>query len=301
MHSFICRTSHTCTRHCHPVRMRKISSRLRQLPERRTEFFYIFNGKSVTDTYNTLNAFRSFFGSLTQINLPSVNHHTCFSDMEAASFGSNEQLLNTEACIEDIENALNLLKLGKYGGPDGLSPEQIVYGGEVLKIWLRPHSGKLKHLPQCMKNGIVVPVYKRQDKDPLLVTSYSGITLSSVLSKILELILLQHLSSLLDKQGFSNQLQTAYQKGVSCIDAIFATQETLTNHPQDGGKPYLCFFNIEKAFDFVELPVLLKHIFDTGVPGKFWRLIKKTGIPTQEVMFIILMTSCPGHSLLREE
>ena len=96
-----------------------------------------------------------------------------------------------------------------------------------------------------------------QGKDPLLVTSYHGITLSSVLSKVLELLLLQRLSSLLDEQGFPDQLQTAYQKGVSCIDAIFATQETLSNHLQNGGKPYLCLFDIEKAFDSVELPVLL--------------------------------------------
>ena len=57
--------------------------------------------------------------------------------MEASSFGGSEQLLDTEICIEEIENVLKLLKLGKSGGPDGLSPEHIVYGGEVLKIWLK--------------------------------------------------------------------------------------------------------------------------------------------------------------------
>ena len=96
-------------------------------------------------------------------------------------------------------------------------------------------------------------------KDPLLVSSYRGITLSSVLSKVLEIILLQRLSSPLEEQGFPDQLQTAYQKGVSCMDAIFATQETLTNHLRDGGQPYLCLFDIEKAFDSVELPILLQQ------------------------------------------
>ena len=135
--------------------------------------------------------------------------------------------------MEEIENALNLLKLGKSGGPDGLSPEHIVYGGEVLKIWLRKifnHILELEDVPECLKEGTVVPVYKRQGKDPLLVSSYRGITLSSVLSKVLEIILLQCLSLLLDEQGFPDQLQTAYQKGISCMDAIFATQETLSNH-----------------------------------------------------------------------
>ena len=95
-----------------------------------------------------------------------------------------------------------------------------------------------------------------------------------MLSKVLEIVLLQHLSSLLDEQGFPDQLQTAYQKGVSCMDAIFATQETLFNHLRDGGTPFLCLFDIEKAFDSVELPILLQHLFNKGINGKFWRLIK---------------------------
>ena len=58
------------------------------------------------------------------------------------------------------------------------------------------------------------------------------------------------------------------------MDAIFATQETLSNHLQDGGTPFLCLFDIEKTFDSVELPILLQHLLNKGINGKFWRLIK---------------------------
>ena len=85
-----------------------------------------------------------------------------------------------------------------------------------------------------------------------------------MLSKLREIILQQWLFSLLEEQGFPDQLQTTYQKGISCIDAIFATQETLTNHMRDGRQPYLCLFDIEKAFDSVELPILLQHLYNIG-------------------------------------
>ena len=52
------------------------------------------------------------------------------------------------------------------------------------------------------------------------------------------------------------------------MDAIFATQEILTNQLRDGGQPYLCLFDIEKAFDSVELPILLQHLFKIGINGK---------------------------------
>ena len=70
--------------------------------------------------------------------------------------------------------------------------EHIVYGGEVIKIWLFLIAfSHLKFLSECMKVGLVIPVYKRQGKDPLLINSYQGIILSSVLSKAFEIILLQ--------------------------------------------------------------------------------------------------------------
>ena len=124
----------------------------------------------------------------------------------------------------------------------------------------------------CMKEDLIIPICKRQGKDPLLIDSYRGIT---VLSKIFEIILLQRLLPFLDEQGFPDQLQTAYQNGISYIDATFATQDILSNHLRDGGQPYLCLFDMEKAFDSVELPILLQHLHDNyGYQWKVWRLIK---------------------------
>ena len=58
------------------------------------------------------------------------------------------------------------------------------------------------------------------------------------------------------------------------MDAIFATQEALLVHLKNGGKPYLCFYDMEKAFDSIELPILLRRLYDCGVNGKLWRIIK---------------------------
>ena len=42
----------------------------------------------------------------------------------------------------------------------------------------------------------------------------------------------------------------------------------------DVSDPLLCLCDIEKAFDSVEFPVLLDHLYTTGINGKTWRLIK---------------------------
>ena len=112
-----------------------------------------------------------------------------------------------------------------------------------------------------------------QGKDPLLVNSYRGITVSSVFSKLLEVIL-NRLSDTLEDLQLPDVLQTAYQKGLSCSDAVFVTQEALLIHLCKNGHLYLCLFDLEKAFNSIELSVLLRNLFNIGINGKCWRIIE---------------------------
>ena len=177
-------------------------------------------------------------------------------------------MMDCEICIDEIESALKVLRLRKSCGIDGL-----VFGGETMKTWLSILH--FEQLPVCLKEGIVVPIYKGRGKDPLLISSYCGITLLSVIAKLFEVIILRRLSGgCLEEAGFPDISQTAYQNGMSCADAIYATQETLLTHVREGGRPFLCLYDIEKAFDSIELPILLQRLYDFGINGKLWRLLK---------------------------
>ena len=131
----------------------------------------------------------------------------------------------------------------------------------------------LEDIPPCFKNGTITPIYKKGGRDPLSPGSYRGITISSVLSKILETPILSRITPMVSSLGLPDILQTAYQKGLSCSDATFATQEALVMHLREGGHPYLCLFDIEKAFDSIEFSVLLSKLFNVGLRGKCWRII----------------------------
>ena len=78
-----------------------------------------------------------------------------------------------------------------------------------------------------LREGIILPVYKGKGKDPLLMENSRGNTLSSVMFKLFEIILLQGLSPLFEDIGFPDISQTAYQSGLSCSHAIYAMQEAL--------------------------------------------------------------------------
>jgi hypothetical protein len=167
------------------------------------------------------------------------------------------------------------MKTRRSGGADGLSVEHLKNGGPTLVAWLKRIIIHLEQIPPSFKLGVIVPVHKGKGRDPHTCNNYRGITLTSVLSKCLEVIIFERLESLFIERGFPHPSQTAYRRGLSCIDTVFSTQEVNLRHIREGDIPYLCFFDLEKAFDSVEYHTFLSHIFTLGVNGKCWRIIRE--------------------------
>ena len=73
----------------------------------------------------------------------------------------------------------------------------------------------LEEIPSYLRVGIVIPIYKRKGKDPLNVSSYRGITISSVFAKLYERLILDRMSPIVDILNLPDCLQTAYRKGLT--------------------------------------------------------------------------------------
>ena len=62
-----------------------------------------------------------------------------------------------------------------------------------VQIWLRNVLNTLvefDEVPSLLKAGIIIPVCKRHGRDPLKMNSYRGVTLSSVIAKLQESLVL---------------------------------------------------------------------------------------------------------------
>ena len=68
-------------------------------------------------------------------------------------------------------------------------------------------------VPDSLNEGLIIPVHKGKGKDPFLPGNYRGITLSSAISKLFEIILLQRLTPVLEEASVP-------EKGLSCADAM---------------------------------------------------------------------------------
>ena len=122
---------------------------------------------------------------------------------------------------------------------------------------------------------------KEKEKNPILTNSYRGISLTPVIGKLFEHIVLHRMAPILAEKGVPYHTQSAYQAFLSCADPTEVVQEAVRSHIQHGSTVYQCFYDLEKAFDSVEHCVLLDHLYRSGINGKCWRLI--TSSPSGQV------------------
>ncbi len=88
-----------------------------------------------------------------------------------------------------------------------------------------------------------------------------------VIMKTFEYELLERVLPVLQEYGHPALAQTAYQKHVSCQDAIFAIyMKRYGNLFKTAVTPSL--YDLEKAYDSIEHPVLIHALYNAGVNGK---------------------------------
>ena len=128
--------------------------------------------------------------SLQQL-LPSINL------LQTASIQNEDLILDTPVTFEEIEVAVAKLKRGKSCGLDGIVSEHIIYGGPTFKLWLKKVCNAiidLEVVPPSFLKAVIVPIYKGKGKDPLSTNNYRGISLTSVIGKLFERIVLQRMT-----------------------------------------------------------------------------------------------------------
>eukprot|EP00758_Cryptobia_borreli_P003522 Tbor_TRINITY_DN3805_c0_g1::TRINITY_DN3805_c0_g1_i1::g.5623::m.5623 len=96
----------------------------------------------------------------------------------------------------ELMSSLAELKTAKAPGEDGLSAEMLSQSSpKMLSILLRMFNMCLAtgEVPRQFRNSLILPIFKERGKDPNLPDSYRPIPLTSVISKLLEKILIRRI------------------------------------------------------------------------------------------------------------
>ena len=94
----------------------------------------------------------------------------------------------------------------------------------------------------------MVPIPK-PNKDQLVKDNSRGITLLSVMYKLLERIILAREKTWLYDFEVMSELQGAGRAGISSLHTSMLVQQTVTENVGKGATVYAAFLDIKKAFD----------------------------------------------------
>ena len=170
-----------------------------------------------------------------------------------------------------IEKELKSLDRNKACGPDEIS-------SWVLKECAEELSGPLKiifeeslsqgKLPDCWKWANIVPLYKKGSKENPL--NYRPVSLTSVVSKILERLIRKQWVDYLEENELVTQKQFGFRKGRSCVTNLlsFYTRVSESIQERDGWVDSI-YLDFKKAFDRVPHRRLIWKIRNNGgIQGK---------------------------------
>ena len=197
---------------------------------------------------------------------------------KAATCKDIDRFLKDPFTYDEVKCALKRLHTKKAPGVDGISTEHIIYAGDsmvTVLLLLFNLVVSLEYVPDNLRRGIQVPLFKGKNLCSLDVNNYRGITLLTTLNKILEILIWNRVEDWWRSSGAISTLQGACQKGQSCVHIALLLQETVSRALESNKNVFVSYFDVSKAFDTVWTNGLFYKLFNIGITGRTWRILYK--------------------------
>ena len=131
------------------------------------------------------------------------------------------------------------------------------------------HIWKNEQIPDNWNSGLITSIWKgKGDKENL--NNHRGITVSSAVGNILEEIIDRRINAIVE---FS-QGQAGGKKGACTADHLFILRSLMTIAKFKKQNLFITFYDVSKAYDNADVDNMLHVMWDNGVRGKLWRILR---------------------------
>ncbi|KAI8433746.1 hypothetical protein MSG28_015725 [Choristoneura fumiferana] len=182
--------------------------------------------------------------------------------------------LDEPPTLAEVVKAITGQKNKKAVGVDNIPGELLRYGGEQMHshIWqLFERIWNEEKVPPGFGVSCIKTLYKNKG-DRSDCDSYRGISLLSVPGKVFARVLLNRLIPV--SEALLPETQFGFRPDRGTCEAIFSIRQLQEKSREQGQPLYLCFVDLEKAFDCVPREALWTILAKIGCPEKFIRMIR---------------------------
>ncbi len=172
------------------------------------------------------------------------------------------------ATVADTRECLKKLNTNKAPDRQNITAEHLIYASDLMIEEITALMNRL--LAQTTKSGFKIPIPKK-GKDACLRENYRGISITSILGKLLEHLLLKMDGSVIE--GGNSDLQFGFTSGCSPGMASLLLSEAIAFAKDNKQDLFACTLDAQKAFDVVHHPTLKFKLFCRGIPAGSWSVI----------------------------
>jgi hypothetical protein len=222
-------------------------------------------------------------------------------DLNTREGGEAAQALHADITGVEVEQAMCSMQTGKGRDAAGFTGELVKYVVVGVRgLDQRPAEGVphvadvpeegtvapslvscivhiLNHLPAehppPMAVSRLVPVAKPQG-DPMDMGGYRGISVSAILSQILDYILQARATRYVEDNNMRAVVQCGFRKEHGTHDALFTLQHLVSKAVFEKRPLYVCYVDFTKAFDMVRREEMLARARQLGMGGRFLEVLE---------------------------
>jgi hypothetical protein len=163
-----------------------------------------------------------------------------------------EEMRVLDITEEMVLKKLKKLKPNKSAGLDRISPRVLIEAADAIVTPVTiiiQKSLSEGALPQRWKDAAVTPIYKKGKKST--PGNYRPVSLTSVLCKLTEGVIRDHIMNHLYENSLLNPCQHGFVRGRSCITQLLECLDDWTEMLDSGGSIDVIYMDYAKAFDKV--------------------------------------------------
>ena len=172
----------------------------------------------------------------------------------------------------DIIEAIEELKYNSAAGPDQFPAYLLhqcrhVLATPICMIWRE--SLNTGRIPPLCKFANIIPIHKGKSKSE--AKNYRPVALTSLLIKIFEKVIRKIIVCFMTANKLFNPSQHGFRSSRSCLSQLLAHFDRITRLLEEGAAVDVIYLDFAKAFDKVDIGIILRKLKSLGIGGKLGR------------------------------